>query len=90
MTQRTKRGCQCRGRECRGRGGGVDAAHRPGASTWRAGGGVDTARRLGALTQCAGWGALTRGAAEVALEGAGKSRGNPLRLAFGGEGGGGG
>ena len=54
LTQRTKRGCQCRGREWRGRGGGVDAARRLGASTQR--GGVDTACRLGALTWRTGQG----------------------------------
>ena len=37
LTQHTKQGCQCRGREWRGRGGGVDAARRPGALTQCAG-----------------------------------------------------
>ena len=44
----------------------------------------------GALTQHAERGRRQAGARHrEALEGAGKTRGNPLRLAFGGEGGGG-
>ena len=69
--------------------------HRGAQGQRRAGGGADAARRAGASTgrgAAQGEGALEGWQLAEGLRGggAGKTRGNPLRLAFGSEGGGGG